>query len=945
MSAMLDDLWPIFLTEVTEQLESLELELAKSKITDLDIHHLFRLFHTIKSSCAMLDFKSMEEIAHACEDILDLARKNEIAFSEIMVDVMLDAVTALKEQLAEAESTSGKPSARKALVDKILSLGKEKPSNSRRALSIDISNNELDRLEKMLKANLDIALFAQANDAVTIRNAQIKLRNFFDLVGIPAIVFLVRKLLEIGQEQNTDSLEKFALASDIVEKITLLENVTGRDLAVSAYRQSARAALADEFQSGMARVGAGFCTVQNLDETHREKLFHNLIAVNGLARLVGEKNLSTLLDQCFQLLKTHLYDRGIYRDMDRATLTGILQRIGEVLQVLSLKDHLPKQLAKIEATLGEWYAGQESQQELKVEIKKSSWARDLPNREQWVRHMTHTQIEQLEAAYQNGNCIYVVDVDLESSKEFSARFVQWLYKHSRVMTNIHLDGSTASESSVNASVSFLVCKTKDAELEVFEQQLSSEKGFVSTQKIAMEKQGPSVQKVATAAAEANTLSTLRVESKTLDAFVSQVGEIVTIRNMMSYQIGDGTIRDISRLLETVSEKLAGSVANLEVSEDLRLAVSRLADYQTRLQHADNNVQQAISHIQEEALELRVVPVSVVFNRIPVIVRRLTRELGKDMDLLLSGEGIKIDKSLVDILMEPLSHIIRNAIDHGIESAAERQAAGKSARAKLEIAAKSSGNVLRIEIRDDGRGLQREKLLRKAKVHGINLDESSSDDEIFNLIFLPGLSTSEVITETSGRGVGMDAVRSKIAEVGGRVSVSSVAGQGTQFILEMPLTVTIQGMIIVETAKQRYAIPERNISEILEIPIKDLQSVHGQCSYMLRGRLLPIYCLDALLGFAAQNQQSQVKTLTVAIVNNGVAQIGLMIDSIHGRHEIFIKEVNQKLFNLPGFGGASILGDGSVVMILDGEKMIRLASKMRQKLSDIAFYQPRILSTT
>jgi chemotaxis protein histidine kinase CheA len=316
---------------------------------------------------------------------------------------------------------------------------------------------------------------------------------------------------------------------------------------------------------------------------------------------------------------------------------------------------------------------------------------------------------------------------------------------------------------------------------------------------------------------------------------------------------------------------------------------------------------------------------MVFKRLPRMVRDLSQIQGKRVRLEMSGQEVKIDKAMVEILADPLLHMIRNSVDHGVEMPDVRALAGKPKEAVIRVSAQQRGGGIVIEISDDGMGIDADKVLAKAIERGLVQREvaaSLSREAILRFIFEPGFSTAAVVTETSGRGVGMDVVMTNVMRLGGSIAIDSTAGQGSMFTLEMPLSVAIQEVLMVEAAGTIMALPGRYVAEVVEIAAEDLQSVRGEQAILLRGVFLPLHRLSVLLGYPAAAPE---RCDGIAVVlTNGSQTIGLALDKELCRQELFIKDVQESIASIPGVGGASVLGNGRVVLILDGEDLLRIA---------------------
>lgn len=429
-------------------------------------------------------------------------------------------------------------------------------------------------------------------------------------------------------------------------------------------------------------------------------------------------------------------------------------------------------------------------------------------------------------------------------------------------------------------------------------------------------------------------ATLRVDSAAVDAFVNRVGEMVMLRNMLSHVLtrDELELRQGRAALLLQGRSTDQPLTDAELQE-LRDLLAALAQRHEALVQADQRLQGSLSRLQEEAMALRVVPIALVFNRLPRVARDLAHGLGRLLHLDISGEEVRIDKGMVDMLSEPLLHLVRNAIDHGVEPPAVRTAVGKPAEAVLRIAARQQGNTLVVDVADDGRGLDYDRIRARAVGNGLVAAADAAalgPRELGQLIFLPGFSTAEQVTEVSGRGVGMDAVKTRVLQLGGQVEVQSEPGQGTTFSLRLPLTAAIQNVILVDAGGRQLGIPERNVTEIVQLPVAALQTVQGQACCLLRGVTLPLYHLAALLG---QDGVAAVPgtAVEVVVLSDGVYRIGLVVERVVGRPEVFLRDLHPDLVRLPGVGGASILGDGRVVIILDCENLFDLAIRHAQSL--------------
>ena len=380
-------------------------------------------------------------------------------------------------------------------------------------------------------------------------------------------------------------------------------------------------------------------------------------------------------------------------------------------------------------------------------------------------------------------------------------------------------------------------------------------------------------------------TTVRVDTKRLDDIMNMVGELVLVRNRL-VRLG----------LKSVDEAMAKAVANLDVvTADLQMSVMK-----TRMQ-----------------------PIKKVFGRFPRVVRDLARSLNKEVLLELKGEETDLDKNLVEALSDPLVHLVRNSVDHGIESPEKRMAAGKSRAGTVVLSAQQEGDHIMLTITDDGAGMDPQLLKRKAVEKGL-MDQDTADrlseSETFNLIFHPGFSTKDQISDVSGRGVGMDVVKTKITQLNGSIQVQSEMGKGSVIAIKVPLTLAIMPTLMVMLANQTFALPLVSVNEIFHLNMNDTNEVDGQEVVIVREKALPLFRLRNWL-IKPDIQQTQASS-HVVIVSVGTRKVGFLVDQLIGQEEVVIKPLGRMLHGTPGMAGATITGDGSIALILDVPSLLK-----------------------
>ncbi|MDC0760698.1 chemotaxis protein CheA [Brevibacillus sp. AG] len=345
----------------------------------------------------------------------------------------------------------------------------------------------------------------------------------------------------------------------------------------------------------------------------------------------------------------------------------------------------------------------------------------------------------------------------------------------------------------------------------------------------------------------------------------------------------------------------------------------------------NELQETVEHmsrisgdLQNIILTMRMVPVEQVFNRFPRMIRDLQKDLNKKVNLEIIGAETELDRTVIDEIGDPLNHLLRNSLDHGIESPADRKKVGKPEEGKIELRAFHSGNHVFIEVKDDGAGINKDKVLKKALERGIvnpATADSMSDKQIHELLFAAGFSTAEVVSDISGRGVGLDVVKSKIESLGGSVGVDSVRGQGTIFLIQLPLTLSIISAMLVQVKDEKYAVPLSSIIETAVFKKDQIMMAHRQKVIDFRGRVVPLVSLQDIFQ-VPDNGETMEDEVAVVIVRKGEKMAGLVVDSFIGQQEIVLKSLGKYLVNVFAISGATILGDGQVALIIDCNSLIK-----------------------
>lgn len=448
-------------------------------------------------------------------------------------------------------------------------------------------------------------------------------------------------------------------------------------------------------------------------------------------------------------------------------------------------------------------------------------------------------------------------------------------------------------------------------------------------------------------------SFLRVESDRIDDMMNQVGELVT--NKSSYEQYDDDLTSYTKIIEygindirkyykdsviQILRKLEYYVNKKEI-KDLRSSyldgfnnklidmVKMEEDLKETLDKFRNSYQlltRVTNDLQETVMKIRMLPIAQTFNRFPRLIRDLSRDLGKEVKLEMSGEETELDKSVIEVLVDPLIHIVRNAMDHGIEMPEEREKAGKPRVGTISLSASHNGNLIVIKISDDGKGMSPQKIFENAIKKGlVSADAKLTEKQMLEYIFAPGFSTATKVTNLSGRGVGMDVVKKSLDKINGTVGIETELGKGSTFFLRIPLTVAIIQALIVDAEKEYYAIPINSISETLKIGVEDIQNLEGTEVIKIREDVINVLSVKELFKLPTR-YESHIKSYYAVILASEEKKVALLVNNLIGEQDIVIKTLKDKVTRVEGISGATILGDGTVSFILDIQTIVGLGTK-------------------
>ena len=957
-----NELWQAFFTEVSEQLDNLEVILADNDAeSNADIHQLFRDFHTIKSSCAMMDFHSMKNIAHASEDYLDLVRKRRTPLTKPAINHLLNGIDWLKSQLQLAKNTGNAPPENTELVEILRSLSatiKEQKSqvdlqdnNNKTGKSSELnearlSEDEINEFASACRQELLVGL-APGTETTKIKRSLNKLVSICTLVGFTAISSLLKKYIKFTNPLNENRAA--AIASEIIERIITLENLYSVDCGSAALRTLFLDAMFVDFAQLSGRLGYLLDLIENNpDDTKTIEQCESLLLTLGInASLFGYGDLLNFFRYVLQTIRS--IRRGDIPDR-RAAFYAVRQAIDfpiaetvEDGETDLVRTELQMRLSDLNFGISQaiYSAGNDTTREKissLIEIDTTTLNLLMPESLSYLNHIV-----------EEGKKIYEIDIDIDCDPQLMDSLICWVSENGEIIHNRSVfDATDNAESLFSNYICFIAAFKKNSfSVEEFLQTIDTDNRAFRCRNIRYQHENE-----ATAESKKKPLTTkavdtsdhnatLRIESHTLDSLVAQAGEMLMAHNMIGHEIFNINFENSivkGKAILADNDSIFLNVNDINTWESI---VDTLFLAHKNITENNNRMQKSVNNLQSRILDLRVIPVSSVFNRIPQLVRKMAETQNKRINLIIEGKEVRIDKGMVDILMEPLIHLVRNCIDHGIEQSDERLAMGKPSEATLTLSAFQEGSTLILEIADDGRGINLQRIRESAVRKGfIQESDILSEQETCKLIFLPGFSTTDGITETSARGVGMDVVITRINHIGGDIDVHTNPGHGTRFTMTLPLSAAIQSVIMTSINERRYAIPQNSVIEILSLSPDSICSIHGQSAFILQNNAVPLFNLDDLVlqKGTTKNTSNTItaalhfpsvqitKEATVIVMGQGLQRIGVRVDAIQGREDVFVRELHRSLRSLPSICGATALGNGELVFILNSNFLLQYAGQ-------------------
>lgn len=901
---ILEQMRVAFRTEAQDlliELDSALLALEEQPLDSSLVNRVFRAIHTIKGSGATAGFTHLARFAHKMEEAFDLARGGRLAVNPDLIDCGLKACDVLRCIIEEAADGAVVPGELEVTASFTRLLPPSAEPTAERILQAKPAAEVRRAFEIIFKPNREI--FYSGADPITLLDDLRELgsahitAHIDQVPPLPSIeaeqCYLWWEILLVTDRDEAAIREVFVFVEDECELLIRLPQDQDATVALLG------AVPADAFELFVLECEEHLQGIER-DALALEKDRSSKNNLDGLFRLVHsiKGNAGLLLGQVHgaPLAPTHplqlLHDvaHGLeshldpFRGVDSAPLSD------ETIQTaLETCDAIRTLLRSLTHNDGEGLPSPQLLERLGISTESAPAVRNTDGREAAFLNTTSQCVEMI------AGCLRRIEAGGEVGGPVLATYL-------RGLTTLSAAGqyrkSKELEPPLAQQIRILDAAAKAGATLSSDERSALGRSFQDTCSI-LERMSPPVaggdqatlappSPTSTQAAHPETAaspSTIRIDRDKLDRLMRVVGELLVARGTFPLLV----------------QRLNGGASGASVAKDLKEAganISRIAD-----------------ELQNSVMSIRMLPVKTVFQRFPRLVRDLARSLGKEVRLVIEGEDIELDKTILEQIGDPLVHVIRNAVDHGLEPPEERRATGKDGTGQLTLRAfRDAGGVV-IEVADDGRGLDTDALKRKAVEKGLLTPESAaamSEEAAFQLIFLPGLTTAAKVTDVSGRGVGMDVVRSNVRNLQGSIEIRAKAGHGTALLIKLPTSLMISKGILLEAGANEYVLPLSNVLDMVKMPTAEAHEYQGRTLMRVRGTTYSVFNLATMLGLAP----AATRELSIAIVEAGTVKYGLVVDKFVTEVEVLVKPLAGELEQCKEFQGAAIMGDGRVVLVLN-----------------------------
>lgn len=879
-----------FLSEARDFLQGIGEELMRLEKAPTDAEllvSLFRLVHTLKGNSGLFEFPEMTRVLHAGEDLMDAVRNGRLAFTQALADQLLDAmdfVSVLCDEIetdGRIQATRAADSARLAAALRALIARNAIPDaqesceavfdNAASALALQLPPSRLPLIDIPEAIRLDAYLRSQ--EGVVLHWVSYKpIAECFFQGDDP--FFAARQTPEIRWARITPTESWAPLAElDAYRCVLEFQVLTSAPLAelVELYRY-----VPD--QVNMVAISSNDFVIPQGDPNGGP--VYDDFVVDALQQLDAGR-----LDALKQAVLTmlHLSNPDLWFSSALRWLLVLLDSTPQNVQTLrSLIESLRT------LTAPDWSAVSVIDATLQLEVPAE------PTSELATLFAMQRKILLFDdqPVWLAGRLKAVASVLVNGCKASGEATAQ-----------VHIEAALACALEQSSSAPLLawldarniprvIQTTPSCEVTPVIVDLTSEPEPLSTPAVVDEV--PAFGRRAEDTANSTGPKSLKVDQSKIDRLMNLIGEMVVSKNALPY------------LAQRAEEQFGVRELSREIKAQYAV-INRIAE-----------------EMQDAIMQVRMLPVSFVFQRFPRLVRDISRKLGKEVELVLEGEETEADKNIIESLADPLIHIVRNSLDHGLETPQVRLAAGKPATGKIIIRAVQEGDRVLIDIIDDGKGIDPTIIKRKAYEKGV-IDEATlehiSDRDAINLVFSAGFSTVDVVSDLSGRGVGMDVVRTAVEKVDGSLSLESQVGQGTRLRIKLPLSMAVTNVMIVESDKQIFGIPMDHVVETVRVPCADIRAIKQSKTIVLRGTIVPLKALNTLLGLTQPARANADNEMAVLVVKVGTESVGLIVDDFHETAEIIQKPLSGVLTGLSAYSGSALMGDGSVLMVLNVKELV------------------------
>ena len=882
-----------FVSEGRDFLQGISEKLLQLEKTPQDAAHmgeLFRLVHTLKGNCGLFDFPEMSRVLHAAEDLMVLVRDGDLAFSQTLADVLFEAMDFVN-----------------LLLDEIQTQGHNNASHAAESVTLAQALRSLIPAQAADAAAPPDAPTALARSQAAQALAQ-SLRD--SLVQLPEAQRMAlyrqagaKPLLWLCY---TPEAECFFKGEDPFFQVRQTPDI----LWQRVYSTTPAPALAelDAYQCTLCFELISNAPRAQIEEHYRyvsDQIALLEIAPLQLVLPVGDENGGPVYEDFVLAALTHL-EQGNLAGLERAARSMLelsapgLWLASALRWLLLLIAQEPRNMAAMHAVIESlrtfaapvWAAQQPAQatQAAHPIISAQLAVLALPDQVQWLAGRLKAVATTLRGFYQSigqQDCLPALDAALQRALDMQSAkpLLDWLTQPLPTPA-----ATTPLVPAVQAVQAVQTVPTVALELEVTPPESDPEADHDASPDAS-----PDANKAVRRHEEAPAASkTLKVEQEKIDRLMNLIGEMVVAKNALPY-------------LASRAESVFGVRELAREIKSQYAVINRISE-----------------EMQDTIMQVRMLPVSFVFQRFPRLVRDISRKLGKEVQLVLEGENTEADKNIIEALADPLIHIVRNSLDHGLELPEVRRAAGKPEVGQLLIRATQEAGRVIIDITDDGRGIDPYAIKRKAFAKGL-IDsaalESMSDQEAINLVFAAGFSTADVVSDLSGRGVGMDVVRTALERVNGMVTLQSKVGEGTRLRLSLPLSIAVSSVMIVESGNQIFGVPMDMVVETVRIARSAIYSIKSHQAAVLRGRIVPLRQLNDLLATNLPQRVNADGELATLVVRIQGENIGIVVDEFREVAGIILKPLGGILGGQSGFTGSALLGDGAVLLVLNLKELV------------------------